>query len=143
YTLGNFCRTPTIATVGGTILPRYFPLFTVIFRSAVTNHTARECGVQRHPPTPEASEDKGIEFFICLRPMGYAATSRLHVFFAFSRQKKWLRHLVLPSAFCCAEMLRLPCGVEPPSGFGSFFVTQKMRKCFHFRKSSFTDPFYF
>ena len=39
--------------------------------------------------------------------------------------KKWLRHLVLPSAFCFAEMLRLPFGVEPPSGFGSFFVGTK------------------
>ncbi len=36
--------TPTIATVGGTILPRYFPLFTVIFRSAATHTIARVCG---------------------------------------------------------------------------------------------------
>ena len=37
-------------------------------------------------------------------------------------------YMVLPSAFSFAEMLRLTFGVEPPSGFGSFFVTQKMRK---------------
>ena len=59
------------------------------------------------------------------------------------KQKKWLRHLVLPSAFSSAEMLRLPCGVKPPFGFGSFFVDTKNAECFPFRKSSFTDPFLF
>ena len=48
------------------------------------------------------------------------------------KQKKWLRHLVLPSAFCFAEMLRLPFGVEPPSGFGSFFVDTKNAEMFPF-----------
>jgi len=40
----------------------------------------------------------------------------------------------------CAAPLR---GRTTPSGFGSFFVSQKMRKCCHFRKSSFTDPLLF
>ncbi len=35
-----------------------------------------------------------------------------------------------------------PSGSNHPPGLVRFLLTQKMRKCFHFRKSSFTDPFF-
>ena len=43
-------------------------------------------------------------------------------------KQKWLRRLVLPSL--CAALLRLPFGVEPPCGFGSFLLAQKMRNVY-------------
>ena len=42
----------------------------------------------------------------------------------------------------CRNARISPSGANHPPGLVRFLLTQKMRKCFHFRKSSFTDPFF-
>ena len=42
--------------------PRYFPLFTVILRSAATHSAARECGVLRHQPPRTLSHQLAARF---------------------------------------------------------------------------------
>ena len=61
-------------------------------------------------------------------------------FFAFSRQKNGSGTWYCLPLSALQKCSGSPSGSNHPPGLVRFLLTQKMRKCYHFRKSSFTDP---